>query len=113
MYAWRIKIYRYIKIILVILLLFCKFNFVNGAESDRPLSEEDLQGLVVSKSQIEEILDFFSESFQNKIPIDPDAAALQFGYKNFEEFAKQYLKLFNLTDVAPNIKPETLPLFSV
>tara|TARA_B100000963_G_C22625755_1_gene672248 strand:+ start:1667 stop:3154 length:1488 start_codon:yes stop_codon:yes gene_type:complete len=100
MYAWRIKIYRYIKIILVILLLFCKFNFVNGAESDRPLSEEDLQGLVVSKSQIEEILDFFSESFQNKIPIDPDAAALQFGYKNFEEFAKQYLKLFNLTDIS-------------
>ena len=62
-------------------------------------TEDNLEDINVSKSQIEEILDFFSGSFQNKIPIDPDVAAIQFGYENFEEFAKQYLKLFKLTDI--------------
>ena len=100
MYARRIRISTYIKLTLIILLLVCKINFANSTESDRPLTEEDLKGLVVSKSQIEEILDFFSDSFKNKIPIDPDAAALQFGYKNFEDFAKQYLKLFKVTDIS-------------
>ena len=63
-------------------------------------TEDNLEDINVSKSQIEEILDFFSESFQNKIPIDPDVATIQFGYENFEEFAKQYLKLFKLTDIS-------------
>ena len=90
-----------------ILNILNKFGFVNfktnktiTAGKDKPKTEENLEGINVSKSQIEEILDFFSESFQNKIPIDPEAAALQFGYKNFEEFAKQYLKLFKLTDIS-------------
>ena len=83
------------------------FGFVNfktdktiTADKDKPKTEENLEGINVSKSQIEEIIDFFSESYQNKIPIDPEAATLQFGYKNFEEFAKQYLKLFKLTDIS-------------
>ncbi len=87
-------------IILAFIILFCHNSLVLAVDSDKPLTEKDLEGLVVSKSQIEEILDFFSESFENKIPIDPEAAAIRFGYKNFEDFAKQYLKLFKLTDIS-------------
>ena len=87
-------------IILTFIILFCHNSLVLAADSDKPLTEKDLEGLVVSKSQIEEILDFFSESFENKISIDPEVAAIQFGYKNFEDFAKQYLKLFKLTDIS-------------
>ena len=85
---------------LAFIILFCHNSLVLAVDSDKPLTEKDLEGLVVSKSQIEEILDFFSESFENKIPIDPEAAAIRFGYKNFEDFAKQYLKLFKLTDIS-------------
>ena len=87
-------------IIVTFIILFCHNSLVLAVDSDKPLTEKDLEGLVVSKSQIEEILDFFSESFENKIPIDPEAAAIQFGYKNFEDFAKRYLKLFKLTDIS-------------
>ena len=87
---------------LAFIILFCHNSLVLAVDSDKPLTEKDLEGLVVSKSQIEEILDFFSESFENKVPIDPEAAAIQFGYKNFEDFAKQYLKLFKVTDVSVN-----------
>jgi len=89
-------------IILTFIILFCHNSLVLAVDSDKPLTEKDLEGLVVSKSQIEEIIDFFSESFENKIPIDPEAAAIQFGYKNFEDFAKQYLKLLKVTDVSVN-----------
>ena len=85
---------------LAFIILLCNNTSVLAADNDKPLTEKDLEGLVVSKSQIEEIIDFFSESFENKIPIDPEAAAIQFGYKNFEDFAKQYLKLFKLTDIS-------------
>ena len=90
-----------------ILNILNKFGFVNFkadktnvVDAEKPLTDKDLEGINISKSQIEEILDFFSESFENKISIDPEAAAIQFGYKNFEDFAKQYLKLFKLTDIS-------------
>jgi hypothetical protein len=88
--------------IFIFLTLFINTTTVFSNDTDKPLTEKDLDGLVVSKSQLEEILDFFSNSIENNIPIDPDAAALKFGYKNFEDFAKQYLKLFELTDISVN-----------
>ena len=91
---------RKLTLLIAFIILLCNNTLVLAVDSDKPLTEKDLEGLVVSKSQIEEILDFFSESFENKIPIDPEAAAIRFGYINFEDFAKQYLKLFKLTDIS-------------
>ena len=77
-------------------------NKIVAVDKDKPLTDKDLEGLEPSKSRMEEILEFFAESIENKIPIDPDASALQFGYKDFEDFAKEYLKIFELTDISVN-----------
>jgi hypothetical protein len=71
-------------------------------KKDEPITDKDLEDLEPSKSRMEEILEFFAESIENKTPIDPDTSALQFGYKDFEEFAKEYLKIFELTDISIN-----------
>ena len=77
-------------------------NKIVVVDKDKPLTDKDLEGLEPSKSRMEEILEFFAESIENKIPIDPDGSALQFGYKDFEDFAKEYLKIFELTDISVN-----------
>ena len=84
--------------ILAFFLLFC--NVTKAVDSDKPLTEKDLEGLEPSESRLEAIIEHFKKSIENKVPIDPEAAALQFGYKDFEDFAKQYLKLFKLTDIS-------------
>jgi hypothetical protein len=71
-------------------------------KEDNPLTEEDLENMQPSQSKLEAIIEFFKESVENKTPIDPDASALQFGYKDFEEFAKEYLKIFELTNISIN-----------
>ena len=77
-------------------------NFAFAIDADKAITDKDLENLEPSKSRMEEILQFFAESIENKIPIDPDGSALQFGYKDFEEFAKEYLKIFELTDISIN-----------
>jgi len=72
---------------------------LNAADNNEIASNKALDGLTASKSQIEEILEYFSESIQNKTPIDTEKTSKMFGYKNFEEFANQYLKIFKLTDI--------------
>ena len=96
---WKL-IFKKISFIIIIFLIIFNSSLVLSANTEETITDSDLEGLKASKSQIEEILDFFSESYENKIPIDPEAAAIRFGYKNFEDFAKQYLKLFKLTDIS-------------
>ena len=96
---WKL-IFKKISFIIIIFLIIFNSSLVLSANTEETITDSDLEGLKASKSQIEEILDFFSESIINDKPIDPDAAALQFGYKNFEEFGKQYLKIFELTDIS-------------
>ena len=69
-------------------------------KEDKPLTEEDLENMQPSKSRLEAIIEFFKESSENKIPIDPDAAALKFGYKSFEEFVKDYFKVMEITNLS-------------
>jgi len=83
-----------------LILMFCNIGF--AVDADKAITDKDLEGLEPSQSRMEEILEFFAESVENKTPIDPDASALQFGYKDFEEFAKEYLKVFELTDISIN-----------
>jgi hypothetical protein len=71
-------------------------------KEDEPITDKDLEGLEPSKSRMEEVLEFFAEAIENKAPIDPDVSVLQFGYEDFEEFAKEYLKIFELTDISIN-----------
>tara|TARA_B100001057_G_C22838617_1_gene946153 strand:+ start:360 stop:1853 length:1494 start_codon:yes stop_codon:yes gene_type:complete len=99
MSCWKL-ITKKISFITIIFLIIFNSSLVLSANTEETITDSDLEGLKASKSQIEEILDFFSESIINDKPIDPDAAALQFGYKNFEEFGKQYLKIFELTDIS-------------
>jgi len=92
------------KLITFLILSFFIFNtnFAFAVDADKAITDKDLEGLEPSKSRMEEILEFFAESIENKTPIDPDFSALQFGYKDFEEFAKKYLKIFELTDISIN-----------
>ena len=65
-------------------------NFAFAVDDEKAITDKDLEGLEPSKSRMEEIIEFFKESSEKKIPIDPDAAALKFGYKSFEDFVKEY-----------------------
>ena len=86
--------------IAILFLLIFNTSLVFAVDVDKPITDKDLENIEPSKSRMEAILEFFGESIENKTPIDPDASVLKFGYKNFEEFAKEYLKIFELTDIS-------------
>ena len=76
-----------------ILVLGLGLVFSTPSFAASSLTDKDLENMDTSKSRFEGLIDFFKESSENKIPIDPDAAALEFGYKSFEEFAKEYFRV--------------------
>ena len=86
--------------ILVLSLLLC--TNIYAVEDDKPLTEKDLENLQPSESRFEAIIRFFKESMENKIPIDPDATALKFGYKSFEELVKDYFRVMEITNLSVN-----------
>ena len=90
------------KVILVILISIFTSPNLSAAEDDKPLTDKDLENIQPSGTRLESILDFFQDSTANNTPNDPDKAAKDFGYKSFEEFAKEYLKLMKLTDISVN-----------
>ena len=101
MSSWKLKL-KNLFVIIFLFFLILNTSLVFSADTDQAITDKDLEGLEPSQSRMEEILEFFAESIENNTPIDPEAVALQFGYKNFEEFTKEYLKLFQLTDISVN-----------
>ena len=85
-----------------ILVLGLGLVFSTPSFAASSLTEKDLENMDTSKSRFEGIIDFFKESSENKIPIDPDAAALKFGYKSFEELVKDYFRVMEITNLSVN-----------